>query len=72
MTNDQIRALVRASIERHLSRSSQDHPGPIELGTHHPSHMQLPVPSGGEIEGPCLIEPSVRCNHCGYCQSYGH
>ena len=27
---------------------------------------------GDEEGGPCLIEPSVRCNHCGFCQSYGH
>ena len=20
----------------------------------------------------CLIEPAVRCNHCGYCQCHGH
>ena len=20
----------------------------------------------------CLIEPAVRCNHCGYCLSLGH
>ena len=27
---------------------------------------------GGDADGACLIEPAVRCNHCGYCQSYGH
>jgi hypothetical protein len=35
----------------------------------HASHGLLPVPSG---DGPCLIEPAVMCNHCGYCKSYGH
>jgi len=20
----------------------------------------------------CMIEPSVLCNHCGYCKSHGH
>ena len=33
--------------------------------------LRLPLPSGDE-EGACLIEPAVRCNHCGYCQSHGH
>jgi hypothetical protein len=33
--------------------------------------LRLPLPSGDE-EGACLIEPAVRCNHCGYCLSLGH
>jgi len=32
----------------------------------------LPLPRGGDFDGLCIIEPSVRCTHCGYCQSYGH
>ena len=32
----------------------------------------LPLARGGDGDGACLIEPAVRCNHCGYCQSYGH
>jgi hypothetical protein len=28
--------------------------------------------AGGDADGACLIEPAVRCTHCGYCQSYGH
>jgi hypothetical protein len=39
----------------------------------HPSHMILKVFPGSEIDdGMCVIEPSVRCNHCGFCQSFGH
>jgi hypothetical protein len=38
----------------------------------HPSHYRYGLASGDETSGPCLIEPSVRCNHCGYCQSHGH
>lgn len=34
--------------------------------------VRLALPRGGDIDGPCLIEPTVRCNHCGYCQSFGH
>ena len=33
--------------------------------------LRLPLPSG-DAEGACLIEPAVRCNHCGYCLSLGH
>jgi hypothetical protein len=35
--------------------------------------MLLKVLSGSEADdGMCVIEPRVRCNHCGFCQSYGH
>jgi hypothetical protein len=30
------------------------------------------VPSGADADGPCIIEPAVMCNHCGYCKSMGH
>jgi len=30
------------------------------------------LPVGSDGDGPCLIEPAVTCNHCGYCKSYGH
>jgi hypothetical protein len=40
----------------------------------HASFTMLPLARGGDAadDGACLIEPSVRCNHCGYCLSYGH
>jgi len=54
--------------------------GPSESSGHrfhaggvHASHALLPLARGGDAdEGACLIEPAVRCNHCGYCVSYGH
>ena len=61
-------------------------PEPLEKGTRphfsdlssshveaHPSHILLKVVPGSEVDdGMCVIEPSVRCNHCGFCQSFGH
>jgi hypothetical protein len=39
----------------------------------HASHILLRVVPGSQIDdGMCVIEPAVRCNHCGFCQSYGH
>jgi hypothetical protein len=39
----------------------------------HASHILLKVIPGSQIDdGMCVIEPAVRCNHCGFCQSYGH
>ena len=36
----------------------------------HVSHAQyLTLINIGDA---CVIEPSVECNHCGYCKSHGH
>lgn len=79
MDEQQLRALVRDAIARHL--------GPAA-----PSTGAAPVPAvplassaafepiavarfhvarpAGEVE--CIIEPTVACNHCGHCLCYGH
>jgi hypothetical protein len=73
MDEQALRALVREAVARHLGRDTAPEPAPTPApGAHHWSHLRLPVASGTEIDGPCLIEPAVHCNHCGYCQSYGH
>ena len=80
MTDDELRTLVRDAIARvqgarmgepaHLLHALH-HLHPSHLA-HHPSHLTFTVPSGGDAEGPCIIEPAVMCNHCGYCKSLGH
>ena len=35
------------------------------------SSASLFAPGSVGMDGPCLIEPTVPCNHCGYCQSHG-
>ena len=72
MTDDELRAIVREAVARHLDRSSGPETLAAPIGRVHQSHARFPVPSGGDGDGPCLIEPAVHCNHCGYCQSYGH
>ena len=87
MNEQDVRALVREAIERHLGRpekrgresfsleSSENDSRPrfSQPLTHHPSHIFLAVLPGSDVdEGMCVIEPAVRCNHCGFCQSYGH
>ena len=68
MDEQALRALVRDAIEKHLgSDRSLGAPPPL-----HPSHARFNLLSGAETGGPCLIEPAVMCNHCGYCKSYGH
>jgi hypothetical protein len=81
MTEQELRALVREAISRHLSGASGGashittrapvHP-PIVAPSHHSSHGLFMVPDGSDGDGPCIIEPAVMCTHCGYCKSYGH
>jgi hypothetical protein len=70
MNEDALRALVREAVARHLTApdaaASNEAPVPPEP---HVSHFRYPLPKSG---GPCLIEPAVSCNHCGYCESHGH
>ena len=71
MNEDALRALVRETLARLESRPA---PGPPDPGTllqltPHPSHYQYALTPS---DGPCIIEPGVQCNHCGYCQSHGH
>jgi hypothetical protein len=65
-----LRALVREAIARR-ERNAEGSPGPprvVPLRSD-ASHFRYILP---ESDGPCLIEPSVQCVHCGYCQSHGH
>lgn len=79
MTDDQLRALVRDSVARHLGREATATAAPGAHGAPpfatlrlHPSHYRYALTTGGDETGACLIEPTVTCNHCGYCQSHGH
>jgi hypothetical protein len=79
MTEQELRALVREAIARHQSPSGRgvtSTPRPSDSTMaflrQHSSHAMFTVPSGADTDGPCLIEPAVQCNHCGYCKSYGH
>ena len=72
MQDEELRALVREAIERHLALRPEGLEVQSPRPSAHPSHVRLALPSGSDGDGPCLIEPRVGCNHCGYCQSYGH
>jgi len=72
LAEHEVRALVREAIERHLGRPGGT-PEYVARAPMHPSHALLPVASGSAVdEGMCIIEPAVRCTHCGFCKSYGH
>ena len=70
MTEQDLRAIVRESMRGISGRVSPRH-APTRRHRRHASFAMLPS-RGGDVDGACLIEPAVRCTHCGYCQSYGH
>lgn len=79
VTDDELRELVRASIARTgggLIDRRVLSVTPAELPQSAPpdqaSFSRFPLARGSDTDGACLIEPAVRCSHCGYCVSYGH
>jgi hypothetical protein len=74
MNEEALRALIRDTVARHLGALAAGAAAQpmAPTGVIHPSHARFRLLSGGDLDGPCLIEPSVSCNHCGYCQSHGH
>jgi hypothetical protein len=75
MNEDALRALVRETLARLESPGSTTRPPsdslaqPLTFAAHSSHYRYATLPPSA---GPCLIEPGVRCNHCGYCESHGH
>lgn len=68
--------MIRESIARHSPDPHASAAAPATVEAQVSSHagaafIRVPLTSGDD-QGMCVIEPSVRCNHCGYCLSYGH
>ena len=72
VTEDQLRELVRDAIARHTRPEAAGPPAPSSFEGRHASHGRFTIVAGGDGDGACLIEPAVLCNHCGFCQSFGH
>jgi hypothetical protein len=81
VSDQELRQLVRDAIARHTGHAGESDPAhahprpPVPFNARaHASFTMLPLARGGDSadDGACLIEPTVRCNHCGYCLSYGH
>ena len=72
MNDDALRAIIRDTIARVAARTAEppvsDEPRLLYMAAH-PSNYQYALPPS---DGPCIIEPGVACNHCGYCQTHGH
>jgi hypothetical protein len=75
MTEEDLRALVRQAVARHLHAGADPDPAGSGPGTPapgvHPSFGRYLLRPEPGHDGTCLIEPAVKCNHCGFCQSHG-
>lgn len=79
MREQELRALVREAIARHLGDAAETPVSSLDSGTSidapsisrdHASHavyINIVNPDNA-----CVIEPNVACNHCNYCRSHGH
>lgn len=82
MNDDDLRLLIRAAVQRHLAvgMSNTPSPGPQVPSPKSQAPSAYPVSiSFGQYQlerasddTMCLIEPAVRCNHCGFCKCHGH
>lgn len=72
MTDDEIREVVREALARRSEGHGRPMPESLDHLRQHSSQARFRLGPGGDANGMCVIEPAVRCVHCGYCQSYGH
>lgn len=80
MTEAELRALVRSIVAERMRPSPGalpvaprlERPSPPSTAglTVHVSHGRFVL--APDPDGHCFIEPGTPCNHCGFCQSYGH
>ena len=80
MNDDELRSLIRAAVQRHLGESASAPGKTQELrpaagrggeNTMSISFSQYPLERPAD-DTMCIIEPAVRCNHCGFCKCHGH
>ena len=84
MNDQELRALVRAAVERHLGQATGH--GLPATGPVQPAIPYLPPAARSlqpdashyvyvsltNVSDACVIEPNVPCTHCNYCKSHGH
>lgn len=77
MTELDLRALVREAVARHLlgdapvTAPSAAPPGPFRSPDAGHTAQAIYISLVNTTDD-CVIEPSVRCNHCGYCKTHGY
>ncbi len=71
MTDDELRALVRAAVQRHLGTGTVKSAPRGGQDVASISFAQYPIERAAD-DTMCIVEPAVRCNHCGFCKCHGH
>ena len=75
MNDEEIRALVRTAIQKHMGSGAPQMPSaPVAaamIAIESVSFGQYALTRAAD-DTMCLIEPAVTCNHCGYCKCHGH
>ena len=73
MTDEEIRLLIRAAIAKHLGPAAAPFPGQTSVPAPAVpiSFSRYEIPRAPD-DVMCVIEPAVKCNHCGFCQCHGH
>ncbi len=82
MNDDELRALIRTVIQKHVGGSASACELPGEPGRDaafgRPPEAVVSISFGqyqlerASDDTACLIEPAVQCNHCGFCKCHGH
>jgi hypothetical protein len=71
MNDDELRGLIRAAIQKHMSATSEasgtSESAPVLSISFGQYRLER---AAGDTS--CLIEPAVQCNHCGFCKCHGH
>jgi hypothetical protein len=82
MNEQELRSIVRAAVNRQLHGESACAPAPAASAALPPRPAAL-LPHAGHashtiyaelvnVSDACVIEPAVKCDHCGYCKSQGY
>ena len=84
MNDQELRALVRDAVARHAGGGASPAglgPGPAPEHGSSSSEVRASIAPHAShsvyirvvnATGACLIEPTVECTHCRYCQSHGY
>lgn len=86
MNEHELRLIVREAVARHLgardpqaqsamphSPSSIPHSKSSILNPQSSMHASHALYAGlVNVSDACVIEPTVSCDHCGFCKSHGH
>jgi len=75
MNDEELRGLIRAAIQKHMSSPDSSpvrrEPDPTSVSAVSISFGQYQLERAKD-DTMCLIEPAVQCNHCGFCKCHGH